>query len=124
VALKVIINIVFYDVVFVGFSELVKGVKKALIIMNTLEFYQQTYTYDIGNNLTALCLVTADSLFCFVLGGQIQPQCGLDCLGNHPMAALPSLLAKTKPKCNKNATATRVKKETTVVVCATTVPDT
>jgi hypothetical protein len=22
--------------------------------MNTLEFYQQTYTYDIGNNLTAL----------------------------------------------------------------------
>jgi hypothetical protein len=28
--------------------------KKALIIMNTLEFYQQTYTYDIGNNLTAL----------------------------------------------------------------------
>jgi hypothetical protein len=25
-------------------------IKKALIIMNTLEFYQQTYTYDIGNN--------------------------------------------------------------------------
>jgi hypothetical protein len=32
--------------------------------------------------------------------------------------------AKTKPKSNKNATATQVKNETIVVVCATTVPDT
>jgi hypothetical protein len=29
-------------------------IKKALTIMNILEFYQQTYTYDTGNNLTNL----------------------------------------------------------------------
>jgi hypothetical protein len=40
------------------------------------------------------------------------------------MVALLSLRVKTKPKCNKNATATQTKKETTVVVYATTVPDT
>jgi hypothetical protein len=40
------------------------------------------------------------------------------------MEALPSLLAKTKPKPSKNATATQAKKETTVVVYPTTVPDT
>jgi hypothetical protein len=34
-----------------------------------------------------------------------------------PMAALPSSQVKTKPKPSKNATATRVKKETTAVVC-------
>jgi hypothetical protein len=32
-------------------------------------------------------------------------------------------VAKTEPKCNKNAIATQTKKETTVVVCLTTVPD-
>jgi hypothetical protein len=32
------------------------------------------------------------------------------------MVALPLSLAKTKPKCNKNAIATREKKETTAVV--------
>jgi hypothetical protein len=37
------------------------------------------------------------------------------------MVALLSLRVKTKPKCNKNATATQAKKETTVVVYATTV---
>jgi hypothetical protein len=37
------------------------------------------------------------------------------------MGALPSSLAKTKPKYNKNATATQAKKETTVVACPTTV---
>jgi hypothetical protein len=67
----VIINIVFYDVGFVGFSA------KPLV-----------------TNITT------------------------------PMAALPSSLAKTKPKPNKNATATRIKKETIVTVYATTVPDT
>jgi hypothetical protein len=36
------------------------------------------------------------------------------------MAALPSLLAKIKPKCSKNAIATQVKKETIVVVYVTT----
>jgi hypothetical protein len=40
------------------------------------------------------------------------------------MVALPSLLAKTKLKPNKNATATRVKKEMTAVVCVITVPGT
>ena len=39
----------------------------------------------------------------------------------YPYGALPSSLAKTKPKYNKNATATQAKKETTVVVCPTTV---
>ena len=39
----------------------------------------------------------------------------------YPYGVLPSLLAKTKPKSNKNATATQAKKETTVVVCPTTV---
>jgi hypothetical protein len=38
------------------------------------------------------------------------------------MVALLSLLAKTKPKCNKNATATQAKKETIAVACPTTVP--
>jgi hypothetical protein len=37
------------------------------------------------------------------------------------MAAPPLLQVKTKPKCSKNATATRTKKEMTVVVYATTV---
>jgi hypothetical protein len=37
------------------------------------------------------------------------------------MVALPSSLAKTKLKCNKNATAIQAKKETTVVACPTTV---
>ncbi|VVM19727.1 hypothetical protein BSPWISOXPB_1736 [uncultured Gammaproteobacteria bacterium] len=41
-----------------------------------------------------------------------------------PMAALPSSQVKTKPKCNKNATATQAKKETTTVAYATTVLDT
>jgi hypothetical protein len=40
------------------------------------------------------------------------------------MVALPSSPVKTKPKFNKNATATQAKKEMTTVVCATTVPDT
>jgi hypothetical protein len=38
-----------------------------------------------------------------------------------PMVALPSSLAKTKLKSNKNATATQAKKETIVVACLTTV---
>jgi predicted membrane protein len=38
-----------------------------------------------------------------------------------PMVALPSLLAKIKPKSNKNATATQAKKETTAVACPTMV---
>jgi hypothetical protein len=37
------------------------------------------------------------------------------------MVALPSSLAKTKPKSSKNANAIRAKKETTVVAYATTV---
>jgi hypothetical protein len=37
------------------------------------------------------------------------------------MVALPLSLAKTKPKFNKNATATQAKKETTAVVYTTTV---
>ncbi|VVM27443.1 hypothetical protein BSPWISOXPB_10415 [uncultured Gammaproteobacteria bacterium] len=41
-----------------------------------------------------------------------------------PMVALPSLRVKTKPKCNKNAIAIQAKKETTVVACPTTAPDT
>jgi hypothetical protein len=40
------------------------------------------------------------------------------------MVALPLSLAKTKPKCNKNAIATREKKETTAMVYVITVPDT
>jgi hypothetical protein len=40
------------------------------------------------------------------------------------MVALPSLQVKTKPKFNKNATATQAKKETTAVVYVITVPDT
>jgi hypothetical protein len=51
--------------------------------MNTLEFYQQAYTYDTGNNLTNLFLVRVVSLFCFVLGGWIQPQYEHACLDNH-----------------------------------------
>jgi hypothetical protein len=35
------------------------------------------------------------------------------------MVVLPSLQVKTKSKCNKNATATQVKKEMTAVVYAT-----
>jgi hypothetical protein len=39
------------------------------------------------------------------------------------MVALPSSLAKTKPKSNKNATATQEKKEMTAAVYATTALD-
>jgi hypothetical protein len=39
------------------------------------------------------------------------------------MAALPLSLAKTKPKYSKNTIATQAKKEMTIVVYATTVPD-
>jgi hypothetical protein len=56
---------------------ILEEIKKALTIMNILEFYQQTYTYDTGNNLTNLshqansvrCLVRVGSFFGFVFAG-------------------------------------------------------
>jgi hypothetical protein len=68
----VFINIVLCGVTLVCFGKLVKG-------------------YDTGNNLTNLShqansgdwQQTLGSFFGFALGGQIQSQCGLDCLGIH-----------------------------------------
>jgi hypothetical protein len=85
--------------------------------VNTLEFYQQTYTYDIGNNLTALFNHSAGSIALVIINIVFYD------VGFVGFSELVKGV-ETKPKCNKNATATRVKKETTVVVCATTVPDT